>query len=386
MKMVAWARLVSAFILAVNALAVNSVAAAAAEKVTLKLALEPGLAWTFDSNSVSIYSETVIQNGESKPPTITTRTHTAGRTQVLAVKDGKPTSLRVSYADDCSQTTESLNQRQNHPWFGAGKTITITQRDDGTVTDDFTGDADAASHQGLHTALNMGGVSQLLPAAPVGVGDQWQAPFGPDETETMKLVALDDVDGRQTARVEVAISATTKAGAMTSTQKGQETFRFDVRTGLTCSKEYNCLTSRSGDLTTTGPDGTASTKHVEGTGKIESTYTLRFMPGGATPTAAEANAGPVATGADIPMSPSAAPFAGKFSCPTLKVELSASADAYSGTITLGDRAFPATASVRDNALKGTFQAGDKSYPFSATLDGETLKLDSASTVYVLKRE
>jgi hypothetical protein len=80
-----------------------------------------------------------------------------------------------------------------------------------------------------------------------------------------------------------------------------------------------------------------------------------------------------------------APFAGKYSDGKLTVDLSDSAGAYAGTITLGDQRFPATAHSNGHGLDGTFTAGGNTFPFTASLEDQTLTLATGGTTYTLKR-
>ena len=85
--------------------------------------------------------------------------------------------------------------------------------------------------------------------------------------------------------------------------------------------------------------------------------------------------------ADASASQSAVPFVGTFSDGKLTVDLSAANGGYSGTITLGDQKYPATAQLQGQTLQGTFDAGSNHFPFTATMDGDGLILVSSDTTY-----
>src|SRR5476651_350308 len=80
-----------------------------------------------------------------------------------------------------------------------------------------------------------------------------------------------------------------------------------------------------------------------------------------------------------------APIAGKYSDGQLTIEVSESAGACSGNITLGTQQFPASAHANGNNLDGTFKSGDNSFPFTATLADDTLTLSTGGKTYTLKR-
>lgn len=80
------------------------------------------------------------------------------------------------------------------------------------------------------------------------------------------------------------------------------------------------------------------------------------------------------------------PFMGKFEGGGLTVLFDkVNAGRATGTITLGDKQYAATAEVKDGKLTGTFEAAGSTFKFTGTLDGETLKFDSEGNAYTLKK-
>jgi len=80
-------------------------------------------------------------------------------------------------------------------------------------------------------------------------------------------------------------------------------------------------------------------------------------------------------------------FSGGYQNKELRIELrEAPGGAYSGTITFQGQDFPATARALNGQLSGSFKAGADSFPFTATVSGNTMKLSSGGTDYVLGKE
>lgn len=79
-------------------------------------------------------------------------------------------------------------------------------------------------------------------------------------------------------------------------------------------------------------------------------------------------------------------FAGTFTDGKLTAQWIDSQAGYSGTISLGQQQFPATAAADGPALSGTFQAGANSFPFRGKLDGDTLTFQTGGATYTLKRQ
>jgi hypothetical protein len=80
------------------------------------------------------------------------------------------------------------------------------------------------------------------------------------------------------------------------------------------------------------------------------------------------------------------PFVGKFSDGKLTADLADAQGGYSGTISLGEQNFPATAAENGQGIAGTFVAGENRFAFKGTLDGDVLTLVTGSKAYTLKKE
>jgi hypothetical protein len=81
-------------------------------------------------------------------------------------------------------------------------------------------------------------------------------------------------------------------------------------------------------------------------------------------------------------------FAGTFKGDGLTVELAPAGGAgggLTGTITLGDRKFPASAAPADGKLAGRFESEGTEHEFTAAADGNTLTLTTGGATYRLKR-
>src|SRR5207253_1369263 len=59
-------------------------------------------------------------------------------------------------------------------------------------------------------------------------------------------------------------------------------------------------------------------------------------------------------------------------------------DRYSGTIHLGEKSFPLTATATDGGLSGTFESGGRKYSFEARLADGQMTFRTGKTKYVLK--
>jgi hypothetical protein len=81
----------------------------------------------------------------------------------------------------------------------------------------------------------------------------------------------------------------------------------------------------------------------------------------------------------------AGPFAGKYSDGKLTAEWIDSQGGYSGTISLGQQSFPATAASDGQGIAGTFVANGHPFGFQATLSGQSLTLVTGATTYHLAK-
>jgi len=70
---------------------------------------------------------------------------------------------------------------------------------------------------------------------------------------------------------------------------------------------------------------------------------------------------------------------------TLELKPAAAPGALSGELEFKGKKFPVTARATNEGVAGTFQSGGDSFEFTAALDGNTMKLSSGGSDYVLKK-
>jgi hypothetical protein len=367
--------------------------AAAAEKVTLKLNLPPGTNWTFDNSQTAESQNTARANGQSQEFSTKMTSRRAGKAEVAAAAQGEPTSLRITFDDTCDNNMTMGLQTQKTPFPYAGKTVTLTRNADGTVSDDFQGQADPQSAAELHAMLIQGNL--IFPQQPVAIGEEWKADpkllaqvtdlKGADDRAGMTLQLLDVSSEGDTrlAKIKVSAAIERSIGGINSTVILQGTALVDLASGHTIKSDLKGPMTSSGDQSGPGPGGQPVTYHVEGKGTVTSSSSAKLIGGGG-------NAGVVApkTPAAAPANPlAAAPtLTGKFTDGKLTVDWSESNGSYSGTIALGDKKFDATAKADGSKIRGTFSADGNAFPFEGALDGDTLRFITGGTTYTLQRQ
>lgn len=76
--------------------------------------------------------------------------------------------------------------------------------------------------------------------------------------------------------------------------------------------------------------------------------------------------------------------ADKYTDGKLTVEWTRTGDNFNGTITLGQKQYPATAHSGSDGITGSFVAGGHSFPFTGALNGDTLTFVTGPKQYILK--
>jgi hypothetical protein len=378
-----------------------------AQQITLKPSFQVGQAWNFDVTQDSNSDNKATKDGQTQPFNSKTHSHHTGKMEVVAVQNGLPTSLRISFDAGCEDSSSFADQpAQPTPFAYAGKTITITRGDNGDVTDDFNDKADASSIAGLHAMLDEEAV--FFPNKPVAVGEEWSADpqilsralqlAGNDRAGmTLKLLSVDQTGARPTAEVKVSIVAMKTQGQIQSKVILQGTSVVDLQTGHAIKSDLKGTIDLQGQQTANGPDGQPATYQVSGSGTLTTAGTADFIsadagapPASNTPVATGNGPGPAFGTAPTPpagVNPLAPPpsFTGKFANDTLTLDGSDSNGDFQGSIQLGQTKYPAKARVNGQSLNGTFDAGGSSFPFTATLDGDTVSVVSGGKTYTLKR-
>ena len=379
------------FTAALMSAAVASVARGQSPRaVDFKLRLAVDQQWAFEqTNTTSLH---VSSGGQQFTQAADQRR--GGTITVLAVKDGQPTSLKITYSPDTSSTATMNGQPQPPPTPLAGKTVRVSRDELGIIQIDGL-EADPATTNELSQLVTPD--RSLFPNHPVAVGDEWdgdadamakQMQFGPNDTVTVhcKLDRIGTAAGRPTADLAVTITgAKTQDGIVTKlTTAG--TVQLDLATCQPLKADLSGKLELNGQAN--GPNGPMP---VSGDGKIELHQTYRPVAGvpapGPTPTPTPA----VVTHGGGGVNPlddaaPAAPFAGSFKGEKLSIDLTpATADAYTGTLRMGAKSFPAKAKADGTRLTGSFDSNGTAFDFTATLDGPTLTLTSGQTRYTLTK-
>ncbi len=82
----------------------------------------------------------------------------------------------------------------------------------------------------------------------------------------------------------------------------------------------------------------------------------------------------------------AADFGGTYRSPQITLQLTPAGDAYTGTLTIREAAYPVTAKENAGAIDGVFTSQGTRFDFSARLDGDKLTIRTSGKSYELKRE
>lgn len=377
-----------------------------AERVELRLALQPGQSWSFEQTQDSRSDNKATGGGMSQPFTTVNSSRRSGKVEVLAVEGGLPTSLRVTFDEGLESSMEMVGQgRQSMPFPYSGKTITLNRDAGGRITDDSGGQVDPAAQNELHGLMDQG--VALYPKGPVDVGQEWQADpqlvarmmqlQGPNDMAgmTLKLLSIKDVDGRPTAEVKVSVAVDMQQQGLKSTVISQGTTLVDLASGHTVKTDLKGTTKVEGQQQGPGPNGQPIAYQIEGNGTITIAAKTPFINAGnavaARPAQPVANDPIVGDGggpnplANNPLAAATDPIAGSYTDGKLKLELAGGDGSYKGTITLGAQTFPATATSNGGKLEGTFQAGANKFPFVATVGEYSMKFETGGTTYTLKK-
>ena len=373
-----------------------SLPAMGADKVTIREAIEPGMTWTFHHTQEILTNSTATLNGQSTPFGQKMHSMRSGKAEVLTAVGGAPTSIRVTFGDDCETLIDASGRQQKLPFPYTGKTITLTRGEDGKITDDFKGQADEASAGELHAMIEQEAI--LIPSHPIAPGEEWS----PDPAAlsrlmqlkgerdragmTLKLLGVKEISGRGVAEVKVSIVLQTAQQQNSMQLISQGTALVDLQTGHTVKTEMKGSTKMAGRQNAPDQSGAMATYAIEGKGTIETVASSEITGGGgghaqAPPAEVQNPLNPV-----VPHpNPNAVTFVGKYSDGKMSLDLNESPDGYTGTIELANQKYPATAKANGAALEGSFEAGGNRFPFAATLENGVLKFVTANTTYSLKK-
>ncbi len=382
-------------------------------RVGLKLDAHEGESWDFEASTKLANRITVSANGQQQQIEQAMDARRQGTMEILAVKDGNPSAIRIKFGPQCD-SSQSMNGNKNDvPFPLAGKTVTVRRGDDGQISLDVNGIDPATAAEVVRMAdFNSG----ILPPHPVAIGDEWDADartlakqlqLGPDDRITIKckLLALGAVGTRKTADISTSGSATKNdRGVVTRLDLGGVN-QVDLITGIVLQSDIIGKIGIKGGQDVNGPGGQPIPMQTNGQGTLEAHQTVHksvaavAAAGGPGPDAAPPAAdrpGPLPAPAPAPLpAPEAAapaesaagPFVGRFKGEGLMVELHPDAGgALTGTLTLGEHKYPASAKVDGDRLVGSFESDGSHFDFTAKLDGGSMSLTSGSSRYTLKKD
>jgi hypothetical protein len=369
-------------------------------KHEVKLNAHEGDRWDFNlTEKTSRKTDVTVGGQQQHPVEQLASSRRKGTEEVLAVKDGQPTAVKVTFDKESTSSVNNVEQ----PFPLAGKTITIRRGADGKVTSD-AGDLDASTAQEVARALDPD--TSLYPPHPVAVGDEWPADNvalarefqlgqGDQIALKCKLLAIGKAAGRPTADIFAAGTVVkNEQGIITHIDLSGVT-QIDLATGQTLQSDLMGKIAIKGSRDVPGPTGQPVTVQATGDGTLEVHQTVHP----ADEVAAGHADNPPHSGSDFP-APAPVPadhggagrFVGTFKDEALTAEFHESAGLFGGnpsnlegTLTLHDKKFPATVHIDDGKLVGTFEVDSSKFDFTASVDGNVMTLKSGSKTYTLKR-
>jgi len=365
-------------------------------KHEIKLNAHEGDRWDFDVTQKSSSKTEITVGGQPRAVEQALSSRRKGALEVLAVKDGQPTTVKVTFDKDSVTSANTGGVASDQPFPLAGKTVIIRRDEAGKVTSDAEG-LDAATAQEVGRVLDPD--TSLYPPHAVSVGDEWKADTaalaqqfqlgqGDQISIKCKLQGFGKVGGRPSAEISAAGSVSkNEQGIITHIDLSGVT-QVDLATGQTLQSDILGKIGIKGSRDMQGPNGQPVSIQATGEGSLEVHQTVR--PADAL-AAAHADA-PPHTGSDFPApgpAPAghgdAGPFLGTFKDETLTAEFHEAGDGLAGTLTLKEKKLPVSAHVESGKLVGTFEASGSKFDFTASIDGNVMTLRSGSKTYTLRK-
>ncbi len=370
---------------------------AAEERVSLRPAFREGERWSFQQSADMRQSSTMTAEGQPQGQMQQRlRQSRKGKITILAIRNGLPVSIRITFDNDCGGTMEMAGQQQPVPFPFAGQTITLTRDAAGRVQHDYKGQADPAAIAELYAYLP---TREYYPEQPVAVGDRWrpdvaalreQQQLGPqDRLETScRLVGIKEQGGRRLAEVEMTTTMSRVQGQVEMQSSMRGISLIDIATGNTLQLDASGDSGMKG--TQQMPDYSGGTRSVQMTGQGSSEMHLSVSILDQTTNGLPTHAAPVSdAGGAPPEMPSTAlsvpSFSGTFTDGQLTITLSGAAGAYTGVLLLGDGKYPVVARAVGGHLDGSFESEGQKFSFRATIQGDTVRLTSDGKTYELKK-
>jgi hypothetical protein len=360
----------------------------AAQTYDLKPQFREGQSWAFEQSGEMQQNTTMSSPGQ--PPQQmqqSMRQTRSGTMAVLAVKDGVPVSVRLTFGNDCVTLMEMGGQKQPIPFPFSGQTITLTRDARGEVAHDFKGPADPMAEMELKSYLSFS--RESFPPRPVAVGEEWEPDtaamrqfyqIGPQDKLSVKcrFVSVKEYAGRRVAEIETVLSFAKRQGENEMRNDMKDTSLVEIDTGNTLQSDMTNASVTQGAQQMQQPGGFPVTVQTRVQGSSRARTAVKPID----------NAGPLPATpvADIGGALPGASYAGTFACAEMTVILTGSGDRYTGTIEMAGQEFPLSARLGGGRLEGTFTSGGDRFPFTATLEGPVLTLVSDGTTYVLGRK
>lgn len=251
-------------------------------KHEIKLNAHEGDRWDFDMTQKKSTKMDVTIAGQPRTVTQALSTRRKGTLEVLAVKDGEPTKVKVTFDKDSTTSTNNNGKASDGPFPLAGKTITVTRDNDGKVTTDAEG-IDANTAQEVTGILDAD--TSIFPPHPVKVGEEWPADDavlarqlhlgkGDNVSLKCKLLAIGKVAGRATADIFAAGSVTKHEQGIVFRTDLSGITQVDLATGQTLQSDLIGKIAVKGSGDVLGPDGQTVAMQAVGEGTLEEHQTV----------------------------------------------------------------------------------------------------------------
>jgi hypothetical protein len=286
------------------ALAAGAAAARAQDAIRIAPAHRPGERWSFEESARQSSRVKIVANGQVTQEIEQQATDgRSGTLEVLEARDGEPVAVRASFGPNCGEHAEKkafvhdatgeLKQVGADPpldrrYDFAGHTAAIRRTPDGhaQIECDATLGDDRKKLESFVNAAEKG----YFPKHPVKPGDRWIADdsalskafeLKPEDRGVMKckLRALETVEGRATAVLDIAIAVVKVAEQWIQVQIDMEgTGRVDLETGQMLDLDMRGPITTSGARDVPGQNGQIVKIAVDGTGEAAYRATARPLP------------------------------------------------------------------------------------------------------------
>jgi hypothetical protein len=291
-------------------LAICGITAHADDKITLKLDVEPGQVWKFDRSYDEAMNSKAQANGQTQTDENKNHQQRTGVIEVLTAKDGRPTSVKLTFGADCENSMASDSNQQKQQFAFAGQTMTVTRGNDGSVQTDFQGQADPNAMNEVKAVLDPD--LSLYPDHAVAIGEEWKVNpeishkqlgvNGPNDTGdmTMKLLSVKDVNGRPTAEIAVNSQASIDMHGVVRKTQATGSALVDVQTGHVMQFALKGTSNIAGTAKEQGNNGSQIEVRWDGDGTMTMSMVSQAAKPGDAPSALSAAALPAVAPTNAP--------------------------------------------------------------------------------------